>query len=131
MGCLQESGFNKPQNFADGSYYIESLTDQLAEKALAIFKEIEKADGFLKQLKSGIIQKKVSEYSFKDYRIELTPVIQRALAIIERLTLPNLEIKFNPTTAGTKNANISIANNDADEQSFIINFSNKSEGFGL
>lgn len=42
------------------------------------------------------IQKKVSVHSFKDYRIELTPTIQRALAIIERLTLPNLEIKFNP-----------------------------------
>ena len=41
------------------------------------------------------IQKKVSEHSFKDYRIELTPTIQRALGIIERLTLVNLEIKFN------------------------------------
>ncbi len=41
------------------------------------------------------IEKKVSAHSFKDYRIELTPTIQRALAIIERLTLPNLEIKFN------------------------------------
>ena len=48
------------------------------------------------------IQKKVSEYSFNDYKIELTPVIQRALAIIERLTLPILEQKFNPKTKRKK-----------------------------
>ncbi len=48
------------------------------------------------------IQKKVSEYSFKDYQIELTPVIQRALAIIERLNLPILEKKFNPKSKRKK-----------------------------
>ena len=33
----------------------------MAEKALSIFKQIEKGGGFLKQLKAGIIQKKIQE----------------------------------------------------------------------
>ena len=56
-----ESAFNEAQSFADGAYYIDSLTHQLAEKALLLFKQIEKSGGFLKQLKEGIIQKKITE----------------------------------------------------------------------
>lgn len=56
-----ESYLDKVGNVAEGTYYIESLTRQLAEKALEIFKEIEKAGGFLKELKAGIIQKKIKE----------------------------------------------------------------------
>jgi methylmalonyl-CoA mutase len=54
------------QNFADGSYYIESITQQLAENALTIFKQIEKSGGFLHQLKAGIIQKKINESALKE-----------------------------------------------------------------
>jgi methylmalonyl-CoA mutase len=56
-----ESYFDKVNNPADGAYYIESLTDQLAEKALELFKNIESSGGFLYQLKEGIIQKKIKE----------------------------------------------------------------------
>ncbi len=56
-----ESYLDKVGNVAEGTYYIESLTKQLAEKALEIFKEIEKGGGFLKELKAGIIQKKIKE----------------------------------------------------------------------
>jgi methylmalonyl-CoA mutase len=56
-----ESYFNKVNNPADGAYYIESLTQQLAEKGLELFKDIEANGGFLKQLKEGIIQKKIKE----------------------------------------------------------------------
>jgi len=41
-----ESYFDKVENPADGSYYIESLSQQLAEKALDLFKQIENAGGF-------------------------------------------------------------------------------------
>jgi methylmalonyl-CoA mutase len=62
----QESGFKDAQNIADGSYYIESLTEQMAEKALIIFKQIEKGGGFIKQLKEGNIQRKLKENSTKE-----------------------------------------------------------------
>lgn len=56
-----ESSFDIVQNPADGSYYIETLSIQLAEKALDIFKQIESGGGFLKQLKEGTIQRKIKE----------------------------------------------------------------------
>ncbi len=56
-----ESYLDKVGNVAEGTYYIESITKQLAEKALEIFKEIEKGGGFLKELKAGVIQKKIKE----------------------------------------------------------------------
>ena len=62
----EESELSNAQNFADGTYYIESITSQLAEKALAIFKLIENGGGFLKQLKEGIIQRKITESANKE-----------------------------------------------------------------
>ena len=62
----QESYLQDAQNFADGTYYIESITEQLAEKALDIFKLIENNGGFLKQLKAGIIQRKIRESAIKE-----------------------------------------------------------------
>ena len=56
-----ESYFDKVDNPADGSYYIENLTNQLAEKALILFKDIENKGGFLKQLNEGVIKRKIQE----------------------------------------------------------------------
>jgi methylmalonyl-CoA mutase len=61
-----ESYLSQVKNPADGSYYIENLTIQLAEKGLLLFKEIEANGGLLKQLKEGIIQKKIQESSQKE-----------------------------------------------------------------
>lgn len=62
----EESYFDKTTNPSDGSYYIESITHQLAEKALELFKTLEKAGGFLSQLKSHAIQKKIKENAQKE-----------------------------------------------------------------
>ena len=62
----QESGFTDAQSIAEGSYYLEALTEQMAEKALVIFKQIEKGGGFLKQLKEGTIQRKIKESCAKE-----------------------------------------------------------------
>ncbi len=64
-----ESYFAKVSNPAEGSYYIETLTRQFAEKALEIFKDIEKGGGFLKQLKEGIIQKKITESAAREQEL--------------------------------------------------------------
>lgn len=61
-----ESHFDTLRNPAEGSYYIETLTRQFAEKALEIFKNIEKAGGFLAQLKEGTIQRKIRESAKKE-----------------------------------------------------------------
>lgn len=61
-----ESYLDKVNNPADGSYYIENLTQQLAEKALTLFKDIEANGGFLKQLNEGTIQRKIQESAQKE-----------------------------------------------------------------
>lgn len=60
-----ESYFDKTSNPSDGTFYIEVLSQQLAEKALHIFKQIEQGDGFLKQLKAHNIQRKIKESALK------------------------------------------------------------------
>ncbi|MET7027970.1 methylmalonyl-CoA mutase subunit beta [Sediminicola luteus] len=64
-----ESYFDKVSNPADGAYYIESLTTQLAEKALDLFKSLEAGGGFLKQLKEHTIQKKIKESAKKEQEL--------------------------------------------------------------
>ncbi len=64
-----ESYFDKVNNPADGAYYIENLTEQLAEKALLLFKEIEEKGGFITQLIEGTIQKKIQESAQKEQEL--------------------------------------------------------------
>ncbi|SDB46196.1 methylmalonyl-CoA mutase [Flavobacteriaceae bacterium MAR_2010_188] len=61
-----ESGFEETANSVEGCYYIESITKQLAEKALTIFKEIEKNGGFLENLKTNKLQSKIKESADKE-----------------------------------------------------------------
>ncbi len=64
-----ESYFDKVDNPADGAYYIENLTQQLAEKALELFKDIEKNGGFITQLIEGTIQRKITEAAEKEQNL--------------------------------------------------------------
>lgn len=52
---------NRKIKSLQGSFYIETITEQLAQKALQLFKQIEKGGGFLNQLKNHTIQKKIKE----------------------------------------------------------------------
>lgn len=61
-----ESYFDKVSNPADGTYYIETITQQLAEKALEVFKDIEANGGFITQLIEGTIQRKITESADKE-----------------------------------------------------------------
>lgn len=57
----EESYLHHTADMGAGSYYIEKLTDQLAEKAWNEFKEIENKGGFIACLKSNFIQDKIKE----------------------------------------------------------------------
>ncbi|MEM8999792.1 MAG: methylmalonyl-CoA mutase subunit beta [Bacteroidota bacterium] len=65
----EESYFNEAFKASEGAYYIESLTQQMAQKALALFKQIETGGGFLSQLKKGGIQKKIKESAAKEQHL--------------------------------------------------------------
>ena len=64
-----ESYFDKVLNAADGSYYIESITAQLSEKALALFKEIETGGGIVAKLMDGTIQRKIAESAAREQEL--------------------------------------------------------------
>jgi len=55
----EEAYFDQVADPASGSYYIESLTDSLAEKAWDLFCEVESMGGFRKAFAAGWIQEKV------------------------------------------------------------------------
>ncbi|ARN77512.1 methylmalonyl-CoA mutase [Nonlabens spongiae] len=57
----EEAYFNNVGNAAEGSYYIETLTQQLVEKALELFKQLESAGGLISSLHEGSIQRKIKE----------------------------------------------------------------------
>lgn len=91
-----ESYLDKVVDAASGSYYIETLTDQLATKAWALFQEIEAKGGFLKSVQDGWLQDRlaataerkkeqfeagaltmlgVNKYPKADEKIEAVPVV--------------------------------------------------------
>jgi len=55
----EEAYFDQVANPASGSYYIESLTDSIAEKAWNLFCEVESKGGFRLAFADGWIQEKV------------------------------------------------------------------------
>lgn len=61
-----ESYLDKNLNPTEGAYFIENITEQLAEKALILFKEIEKGGGLITQLIEGTIQRKIQESAQKE-----------------------------------------------------------------
>jgi len=56
-----ESYFDKVSDVAAGSFFIEELTEQLAEKAWSLFQDIEANGGFIASLQNGTIQQTIEE----------------------------------------------------------------------
>ncbi|MEM8506316.1 MAG: methylmalonyl-CoA mutase subunit beta [Bacteroidota bacterium] len=65
----EESYFDEAIGAAEGTYYIEALTHQIAEKALALFKQIEASGGLISALRAGIIQKKIKESAAREQEL--------------------------------------------------------------
>lgn len=57
----EESYFDKVVDPAAGSYYIENLTDSIAENAWKLFQDVEKEGGMIKMILDGTIQKAIEE----------------------------------------------------------------------
>ncbi|MDL2320602.1 acyl-CoA mutase large subunit family protein [Alistipes sp. OttesenSCG-928-B03] len=60
-----ESHFDNVVDPSGGSYYIETLTRNIAQQAWAIFKEIEDRGGYIKAFQAGYIQHLLSEETAK------------------------------------------------------------------
>lgn len=63
-----ESIINVFEDASNGSYYVEDITRQIAEKSWTLFVEIEEAGGYLELLKQGIIQKKIYDQAVEEQK---------------------------------------------------------------
>lgn len=63
-----ESIINVFEDAANGSYYVEDLTRQFADKSWKLFVEMEEAGGYLEMLKQGIVQKKIYAQAVEEQR---------------------------------------------------------------
>ena len=63
-----ESIINVFEDASNGSYYVEEITRQIAEKSWALFIEIEEGGGYLELLKQGIIQKKIYDHAVEEQK---------------------------------------------------------------
>jgi methylmalonyl-CoA mutase len=76
----EESYLNKVADMAAGSYYIETLTDEIAAKAWEEFKHIESKGGFIACLKSNYVQDTIKQQAdaliqqFKEEKIVMVGV---------------------------------------------------------
>ena len=83
----EESYFDKVIDPAGGSYYIENLTDKLAQKAWEKFRKIEKKGGFIGLMDSGNLNREVKE----DAQVQLDLFNSGATKILGVNIFPNME----------------------------------------
>ena len=62
----KESYLDKFSDPIEGNYFVESITNQMIEKAGDLFKKIEKNGGLIASMKQGMIQKMVNESHEKE-----------------------------------------------------------------
>ncbi|AZA50005.1 methylmalonyl-CoA mutase [Chryseobacterium carnipullorum] len=63
-----ESIINVFEDASNGSYYVEDITRQIAEKTWTWFIEIEEGGGYLELLKQGSIQKKIYDQAVEEQK---------------------------------------------------------------
>jgi len=89
----EEAYFDKVVDPAAGSYYIENLTNLIADNAWKLFLEIEDKGGFLSGLKSGFIQTKLRESAASRKRDLAT----RKTVLLGTNQYPNIQEKISET----------------------------------
>ena len=86
----EESYFGKVANPADGSYYVEEVTHELARKSLELFKMTEAQGGFFANYLNGNIPSAIAEIRQKKIRL----LSQRRLSMVGVNKYPNLMEKL-------------------------------------
>ncbi len=81
-----ESHFDKIADASAGAYFIESLTEQIAEKAWEEFRVIEASGGLIENLREGTIQKRIREFAEE----ELEAFEQGTIQMVGTNKYPNL-----------------------------------------
>lgn len=85
----EESHLNKVVDPAGGSWYVESLTDKIAEKAWEIFTKVEQEGGMYQALVNEFVQQQIEAVAAQKRK----DVEQRKARIVGTNMYPNLEEK--------------------------------------
>lgn len=84
-----ESIINVFEDASNGSYYVEDITRQIAEKSWDLFVEIEEAGGYLELLKQRTVQKKIYDHAVEEQKW----VEEGKIKLIGVNLYPKLDIK--------------------------------------
>lgn len=96
----EEAYFNKVTDPAAGSYYIEKLTNKIAEAAWGCFQKVEQQGGILKSIQDGYVQTAVEESREQRDRAIAT----RGRTFVGINQYPNMESRKTDEQVGGKTA---------------------------
>ena len=106
----EESHLDKIADPSAGSYYIETLTESLAEQAWKLFLEVQRKGGFIAAVKEGFIQAEIkSMAASRDKKIA-----QRRENLLGTNQFPNLNEKIDAEFADSLFAPQNLAEEDAE-----------------
>lgn len=97
---------------AGGSYYVETLTDELARKAWGLFQEIEKLGGMAKALASGFPQQQVQAIAAK----KAESIAQRRNSIV------GVNVYANPKEQPLETRSLEFAEQQKSRAAYATNF---------
>ncbi len=103
----EESYFDKVADPAAGSYYIETITAELADQTLQLFSEIELNGGYVESFIEGVIQEKITALKNK----KETEAASRKRVYVGTNKYPNLQEKAPPVqklSADTEDCDIPL-----------------------
>ena len=83
----EESYLNRSNDPASGAYYIETLTDSLAQHAWDLFRKVEGMGGMIEAVKTGFIQDEIE----KNCRRKEDDIAQRKSVLIGTNQFPELQ----------------------------------------
>jgi len=107
----EESNFDKVSDPAAGSYYIETLTQEIAAQAWKIFLETEEDGGFLAAIKTGKVQQAIKATAIQ----RLKNVSSRREVLLGTNQFPN----FNEVSDGKKSIKCAKDKNRDDFETLI------------
>lgn len=111
-----ESGVTKTVDPLGGSYYVESLTEEMEKEALAIMQQIESIGGSVKAVEQGWIQEQIAESSYK-YQKDIESKEQIIVGVNQFIQKENSEMpsfKIDDSIRETQSQKIEHLKNERD-----------------
>ncbi|MEA3321093.1 MAG: methylmalonyl-CoA mutase family protein [Bacillota bacterium] len=96
----EESFLNKVVDPAAGSFYVENLTNQLADEAWKLFQELDKLGGIMEALRTNFLQDRIVEV--KETRLKDVQYRKKVLVGINMFANLQEELKWQISTKRTK-----------------------------